>query len=130
MKFHLISKYHITLVALAIALALGGCGDDQSIFVGQRLEQRCNAAIPACDTRAACVMHNDMYYAGQFPGGLKTLVRSETDDARLVVRLLLTDMLFSGSELQVSAYSTGCNRSEEHTSELQSRPHLVCRLLL
>src|SRR3989442_11562965 len=24
----------------------------------------------------------------------------------------------------------GLNRSEEHTSELQSRPHLVCRLLL
>src|SRR3989442_14535212 len=23
-----------------------------------------------------------------------------------------------------------CPRSEEHTSELQSRPHLVCRLLL
>src|SRR3989442_8577003 len=23
-----------------------------------------------------------------------------------------------------------CARSEEHTSELQSRPHLVCRLLL
>src|SRR3989442_3312349 len=25
---------------------------------------------------------------------------------------------------------TGSGRSEEHTSELQSRPHLVCRLLL
>src|SRR5215813_10298979 len=25
---------------------------------------------------------------------------------------------------------TQANRSEEHTSELQSRPHLVCRLLL
>src|SRR5690554_7709441 len=25
---------------------------------------------------------------------------------------------------------TTSNRSEEHTSELQSRPHLVCRLLL
>src|SRR5690554_7615674 len=25
---------------------------------------------------------------------------------------------------------TGPDRSEEHTSELQSRPHLVCRLLL
>src|SRR5690554_7381778 len=24
----------------------------------------------------------------------------------------------------------GADRSEEHTSELQSRPHLVCRLLL
>src|SRR5690554_7383908 len=33
-----------------------------------------------------------------------------------------------------SLYSRGTfeikNRSEEHTSELQSRPHLVCRLLL
>src|SRR3989442_8599317 len=26
--------------------------------------------------------------------------------------------------------SRSCSRSEEHTSELQSRPHLVCRLLL
>src|SRR5690554_7254892 len=26
--------------------------------------------------------------------------------------------------------SFGITRSEEHTSELQSRPHLVCRLLL
>src|SRR5690554_7657511 len=35
--------------------------------------------------------------------------------------------------LQVSTcYVNGMNsgRSEEHTSELQSRPHLVCRLLL
>src|SRR5256884_491906 len=29
-----------------------------------------------------------------------------------------------------SAYSFGSSRSEEHTSELQSRLHLVCRLLL
>src|SRR6266699_4955887 len=29
-----------------------------------------------------------------------------------------------------STRHSGTNRSEEHTSELQSRPHLVCRLLL
>src|SRR5436305_9624006 len=28
------------------------------------------------------------------------------------------------------ARATSAERSEEHTSELQSRPHLVCRLLL
>src|SRR5690554_7348505 len=28
------------------------------------------------------------------------------------------------------AQTIGVKRSEEHTSELQSRPHLVCRLLL
>src|SRR5436305_14807896 len=34
----------------------------------------------------------------------------------------------SGSQLKSNRVSTF--RSEEHTSELQSRPHLVCRLLL
>src|SRR5690554_7759260 len=30
----------------------------------------------------------------------------------------------------VSCFGSAAKRSEEHTSELQSRPHLVCRLLL
>src|SRR5690554_7190232 len=30
----------------------------------------------------------------------------------------------------LQAVKKSCFRSEEHTSELQSRPHLVCRLLL
>src|SRR5690554_7395629 len=30
----------------------------------------------------------------------------------------------------LSTHSCSFSRSEEHTSELQSRPHLVCRLLL
>src|SRR3989442_8764491 len=30
----------------------------------------------------------------------------------------------------IAAARAGRTRSEEHTSELQSRPHLVCRLLL
>src|SRR3712207_7353836 len=29
-----------------------------------------------------------------------------------------------------AAHDVGCGRSEEHTSELQSRQYLVCRLLL
>src|SRR5690625_6919034 len=32
--------------------------------------------------------------------------------------------------VRVAAFTAGCSRSEEHTSELQSRGHLVCRLLL
>src|SRR5436305_2877708 len=34
------------------------------------------------------------------------------------------------SWLSMSRWFVGSSRSEEHTSELQSRPHLVCRLLL
>src|SRR6266498_4662077 len=34
------------------------------------------------------------------------------------------------NEAQIVQSNTVAARSEEHTSELQSRPHLVCRLLL
>src|SRR3712207_8974233 len=35
-----------------------------------------------------------------------------------------------GTEMTVTTVSSGVARSEEHTSELQSRQYLVCRLLL
>src|SRR3989442_8731585 len=38
-----------------------------------------------------------------------------------------TDVLGPGDERRIACPTS---RSEEHTSELQSRPHLVCRLLL
>src|SRR2546429_5650679 len=44
------------------------------------------------------------------------------------IRKILWAIIFS--ELVVCAYSVVQSRSEEHTSELQSRLHLVCRLLL
>src|SRR3989442_11780944 len=43
------------------------------------------------------------------------------NQGRLAVLYCLRSMLFEMRQ---------CVRSEEHTSELQSRPHLVCRLLL
>src|SRR5215813_14523668 len=36
----------------------------------------------------------------------------------------------SGRDRAGTLPAVGSRRSEEHTSELQSRPHLVCRLLL
>src|SRR5436305_8232277 len=62
-----------------------------------------------------------------------TLFRS----AREVARLPVEDALEEGGEagedylvIGVPAAGDFPGRSEEHTSELQSRPQLVCRLLL
>src|SRR3989442_2892202 len=44
--------------------------------------------------------------------------------SRLAEHLVVKDLVGSSSAM------TRVKRSEEHTSELQSRPHLVCRLLL
>src|SRR3989442_11697814 len=39
-------------------------------------------------------------------------------------------LVFRDQTLTPVQYLAAASRSEEHTSELQSRPHLVCRLLL
>src|SRR3989442_11646846 len=58
-----------------------------------------------------------------------TLFRSPP--AGLLRRKRLAYALLSPGPSEVSMASmTPIPRSEEHTSELQSRPHLVCRLLL
>src|SRR5687768_18196552 len=73
-----------------------------------------------------------------------TLFRSDQDDVDLTNWLSLSGRLdhqseyglffsprFSGfTALNVSGQLPAGARSEEHTSELQSRLHLVCRLLL
>src|SRR3712207_7294719 len=61
------------------------------------------------------------------PGALAVLVGEEPLELR-------PDLLgaghLAGSAQQVGALPGGGERSEEHTSELQSRQYLVCRLLL
>src|SRR5258708_21895024 len=64
-----------------------------------------------------------------------TLFRSKVLLFTYFVVLLLErrhSFLFLGSACKSSnsTVSSGCKRSEEHTSELQSPDHLVCRLLL
>src|SRR2546422_2084697 len=39
-------------------------------------------------------------------------------------------MILAGTPARIIEYTAIAKRSEEHTSELQSRLHLVCRLLL
>src|SRR2546429_7252847 len=56
-----------------------------------------------------------------------TLFRSE---AKRLVRHCLAELPEPQRRVIELAYFGGLTRSEEHTSELQSRLHLVCRLLL
>src|SRR2546422_3335796 len=51
-------------------------------------------------------------------------------DARLAVRRCAWARHSAGTATSACAWSRQAVRSEEHTSELQSRLHLVCRLLL
>src|SRR3712207_8045248 len=48
----------------------------------------------------------------------------------IVAQLLFLDAEDPEKDIQIYINSPGGSRSEEHTSELQSRQYLVCRLLL
>src|SRR5690554_7537291 len=70
-----------------------------------------------------CVGHH--FLCQRVFGGLATMLANVT----LGVVTELVDRPLQGTEFCDNA-KRHVGRSEEHTSELQSRPHLVCRLLL
>src|SRR5690554_7442310 len=57
------------------------------------------------------------------------VLRGDVNSIRLGNKVNIQDGTVLHTLYQKSVVEIG-NRSEEHTSELQSRPHLVCRLLL
>src|SRR3989442_15152549 len=78
--------------------------------------------------------HNDFapqFYGNLLPQARGTLIEGYFDIPRwtkIFMRIWLGGALLGGipSQIRIKIFV----RSEEHTSELQSRPHLVCRLLL
>src|SRR2546429_2815463 len=64
----------------------------------------------------------------RWDGALPVTAADASDFCSVPTCVLLSSVL--SRDDQVSSPATWCFRSEEHTSELQSRLHLVCRLLL
>src|SRR5690554_7194864 len=82
--------------------------------------------LHSCDNKFDNVIDNSSYkihYNNNW-----SVEKSEIDNVEFY--LIGNDSLnkFCNINLNIQNYTE--NRSEEHTSELQSRPHLVCRLLL
>src|SRR5690554_7594048 len=65
---------------------------------------------------------------GGFASGQETLQFFTGYGIASIAGTLVSGLLFAFLGMQIARMSS--DRSEEHTSELQSRPHLVCRLLL
>src|SRR5437870_9300393 len=92
---------------------------DQLMFSGTIRENIAFGRPGASDEEiaAAAVTANADEFIQRFPDGYETLVAERGTT------------LSGGQKQRVAIARTG-SRSEEHTSELQSRGHLVCRLLL
>src|SRR5258707_4741907 len=109
------TRTHLLFLAAAIALAACLSGAQQHA-----------ATVPAQAQAAAQALSEPMpldpqITMGKFPNGMRYYIRSnKKPEKRAELRLVVK----AGSILEDD------DRSEEHTSELQSRQYLVCRLLL
>src|SRR5690606_39741871 len=104
------------------------------------LTQPLSTQILALSLHDALPISTDFYIAaglvGLVMGGIQSLSRStyskllpETDDTTSYFSFYdVTEKI--GIIIGMSIYGLITQRSEEHTSELQSRENLVCRLLL
>jgi hypothetical protein len=97
---------------LGAALVVAGCQSQEQAFTEGRLEDLCAGAIPICALKAACVLDTDEFVRGTFPGAQRLIAVSDLDRQSLRVRLLLTEMVFPGTELEISVFSLGCGRAE------------------
>src|SRR5690554_7679281 len=71
-------------------------------------------------------------HGGEFTLGFLAYITTRFGSGCIVLHCLVSPPLLPGNIPQPQVSDSGGHhlRSEEHTSELQSRPHLVCRLLL
>src|SRR5690606_40294305 len=82
--------------------------------IAQALRPECVAASGGCET------------GSRLPICAQFVTRSRNDHASLAGSVSRSRKVFQWSKQRVARW----HRSEEHTSELQSRENLVCRLLL
>src|SRR5207253_3984531 len=95
---------------------------------------RCSARAPCLHAaRPLCRDYEwarEVVRAHDFPGPVLFSPAHGLVEARDVVAWILEDRLPVRFQLQLHKQLWPPNRSEEHTSELQPRGHLVCRLPL
>ncbi len=98
-----------------VLFVASGCVDDSRVFTQGRIEDLCNESIPICGRQAACILGGDEFFSGRFPGGQRVIARTEFEKQEMIIRFLLDDLAFPGTEIQVLAYSPDCGSyDEEH----------------
>lgn len=103
----------IRVALLLCVFSVTGCQSAEDAFVGSRIENLCNASIPACGKQASCVLAQDEYIAGRFPGGKNIIVRTDSDRTRFIVRTLILDATYPGTEFYARAFDVGCTDFDE-----------------
>jgi len=97
------------LAISVIAGALIGCQTAEDAFVGDRLMNICDEAYWICNRPSQCVLADDEYTEGGFPGVRRLVVPVETENTTIEIRLFFQTMEFPGTELSLQLFDPDCH---------------------
>ena len=101
------------LAMLAAAAFFCACETAKEAFVGDRLLDVCDEAYWICNYPTGCVIDQDHYVEGVFPGVERLVVETEEPETELKVRMFLSEMKSPGTELLVQVYEADCTLNED-----------------
>ena len=116
-------KFMIRAFSLLLAMhVLTCCETAEDAFIGDRISQICDEAYYICQVPAGCILEDDRYSEGVFPGIRRVVVKTEETDVNLSIRLYLRTMEAPGTELLLQAYEPDCtldtNTAREHLQDV------------
>ncbi len=97
--------HHLVPIALLFSIS---CQTAEDEFIGSRLLDMCDDAYMICGVPSGCVLDEDHYVEGAFPGTQRVVVQAEDRDMELSIRIFFSSMKASGTELLVQIYEPDC----------------------
>jgi hypothetical protein len=89
---------------------------EQDASVGEKTIEVCDKGYAICGQMAGCVLPEDKYLEGLFPGARRWIVETKGDDITLTVNLYFDEMIAPGTELVIQAYEPDCTLNKELSS--------------
>jgi hypothetical protein len=95
----------VWLVALSAVLA--GCSGTRDTFLGTRVEDTCGGQWPICDRIAGCLLGDQSYITGRFPGD-RVIGIHLFEPSTVTLSFLLEDVGASGTQTSINFFEDRC----------------------
>ena len=85
-----------------------GCSSGEDEFTASRVTEQCNESWPVCDLVAGCIVGNESYLTGLFPGTRRVIVRLD-EASQVTASFFLKNIAAEGTTTTLTFYEGGCN---------------------
>ena len=105
-----VTKSALALLSVCIFSA---CLSNEDTFTAGRIEKLCEASLPVCNTRVTCLVDEETYLRGVFPGAERALIYTPHPETTVTVSFLIDEQISPGTEMIVRAHQVGCVEVKE-----------------